>query len=203
MYAHHPRLVLTITVSDSNPEGASTGKYKWNQEGELVAATITLGNRADQGFPTSVYYPVMNALQPFEAARLIGGRVLAATKIAHEFGHVMRIAGTPEPLYKLQIQLVPVYNKIFLSNGHDVNDPQLVELAKRMGGNPVEIWEDREYWGEANAMMFLRDRVAKEKFHCRLFGKIKQAVEEYAKGYEERFAEIAKSQGATYTCSWK
>ncbi len=77
MYAHHPRLVLTITMSDSNPEGASTGKYKWNQEGELVAATITLGNRADQGFPTSVYYPVMNALQPFEAARLIGGNILA------------------------------------------------------------------------------------------------------------------------------
>ncbi len=203
MYAHHPRLVLTITMSDSNPEGASTGKYKWNQEGELVAATITLGNRADQGFPTSVYYPVMNALQPFESARLIGGKVLAATKIAHEFGHVMRIAGTPEPLYKLQIQMVPVYNKIFLSNGHNVNDPQLVEMAKKMGGNPVEIWEDREYWGEANAMMFLRDRVAKEKFHCRLFGKIKQAVEEYAKGYEERFAEIAKSQGAIYTCSWK
>ncbi len=50
MYAHHPRLVLTITMSDSNPEGASTGKYKWNQEGELVAATITLGNRADQGW---------------------------------------------------------------------------------------------------------------------------------------------------------
>jgi hypothetical protein len=72
-----------------------------------------------------------------------------------------------------------------------------------MGGNPVEIWEDREYWGEANAMLFLRDRVSKEKFHCRLFGKIKRAVEEYAKDYEERFAEIAKSQGALYACSWK
>ncbi len=50
-----------------------------------------------------------------------------------------------------------------------------------MGG---KVWEDREYWGEANAMMFLRDRVAKGKFHCRLFGKIKQAVEEYAREYE-------------------
>ena len=28
-------------------------------------------------------------------------------------------------------------------------------------------------------------------------------VEEYAKGYEERFAEIAKSQGASYSCSWR
>jgi hypothetical protein len=203
MYAHHPRLMLTITVSASNPEGAATGKYKWNDSGELIAATITLGSQVDRGYPSSVYYPVMNALEPFESKQLIGGSVLAATKIAHEFGHVMKIAGTSESLYHLQAQLVPVYNKIFLNNGYNVHDPRLVELAQKMGGNPVEIWEDREYWGEANAMLFLRDRVAKEKFHCRLFGKIKQAVEEYAKDYEERFAEIAKAQGALYPCYWR
>ena len=203
MYAHHPRLVLTITIAENNSQGAATGKYKWNESGELIAATIALGSQADQGYPSSVYYPVMNALEPFESRHLISGNVLAATKIAHEFGHVMKIAGTPEPLYHLQVQLVPLYNKIFLSNGYNVNDPRLVELAQKMGGNPVEIWEDREYWGEANAMLFLRDRVAKEKFHCRLFGKIKRAVEEYARNYEERFAEIAKSQGAIYSCSWR
>jgi hypothetical protein len=203
MYEHHPRLVITITVAANNPQGAATGKYKWNDSGELVAATITLGAQVDQGYPSSVYYPVMNALEPFEAKSLIGGSVLAATKIAHEFGHIMKIAGTPEAVYHLQGQLIPLYNKIFLSNGYNVNDPRLVELAQKMGGTPVELWEDREYWGEANAMIFLRDRVAKEKFHCRLFGKIKQAVEEYAKNYEERFAEIAKSQGAIYACSWR
>ena len=203
MYAHHPRLVITITVDANNPQGASTGKYKWNDSGELVAATITLGAQVDQGYPSSVYYPVMNALQPFEAKSLIGGSVLAATKIAHEFGHVMKIASTPEALYHLQGQLIPAYNKIFLSNGYNVNDPRLVELAQRMGGTPVALWEDREYWGEANAMLFLRDRVEKEKFHCKLFGKIKKAVEEYAKDYEERFAEIAKAQGALYPCYWR
>src|SRR5712692_6110416 len=203
MYAHHPRLVLTITIAGNNPNGAGSGKYKWNDSGELIAATIVLGSQIDQGFPSSVYYPVMRSLEPFESKQLLGGKVLAATKIAHEFGHVMKMAGTPEALYHLQIQLVPLYNKIFLSNGYNVNDPRLVELAKKMGGNPVELWEDREYWGEANAMLFLRDRVAREKFHCRLFGKIKRAVEEYAKNYEERFAEIAKSQGATFACSWR
>jgi len=203
MYAKHPRLVLTITITGNNRHGAGSGKYKWNEAGELIAATITLGSDLDHGFPSSVYYPVMNALEPFEASNLIGGSVLAAAKIAHEFGHVMKISSTPEPLYALQTQLVPVYNKIFLNNGHNVKDPRLLELAQKMGGNPVELWEDREYWGEANAMLFLRDRVAKEKFHCRLFGKIKQSVEEYAKGYEERFAEIAKSQGAIYACSWR
>ena len=203
MYAHHPRLVLTITIISSNSEGAGSGKYKWNENGELVAATISLGSRLDQGFPTSVYYPVMNALEPFESAKLISGNTLAAAKLAHEFGHIMKISSTRQDLYTLQVQLVPVYNKIFLSNGHNVNDARLVEIAQKIGGNPVEIWEDREYWGEANAMLFLRDRVEKEKFHCRLFAKIKRAVEEYAKNYEERFAEIAKEQGAIYTCGWR
>ncbi len=203
MYSRHPHLTLTITVSSHNPNGAGTGKYKWNDRGELIEATIVLGKQIDQGFPNAVYYPVMNALESFEAKRLIGGSVLAAAKIAHEFGHVMKIAGTTKDLYHLQLQLVPVYNKIFLSNGYNVNDPRLIELAKKMGGNPVEIWEDREYWGEANAMLFLRDRVAKEKFHCRLFGKIKSLVEEYAKDYEQRFAEIAKAQGALYPCHWR
>ena len=203
MYAHHPRLVLTITIAGSNPNGAATGRYKWNGNGELIAATIVLGSQVDRGYPSSVYYPVMNALEPFESKQLIGGSVLAATKIAHEFGHVIKIAGTPEALYRLQVQLVPVYNKIFLSNGYDTSDPRLEELARKMGGNPVQIWEDREYWGEANAMLFLRDRVAKERFHCKIFNKIKRTVEEYAKGYEERFAEIAKSQGASYSCSWR
>ena len=203
MYAHHPRLVLTITITSSNREGAGSGKYKWNEAGELVSATITLGNHIDQGFPTSVYYPVMNALEPFESSKLISGNTLAAAKLAHEFGHIMKISSTRQELYTLQVQLVPIYNKIFLSNGHNVNDPQLVELAQQMGGNPVELWEDREYWGEANAMLYLRDRVAKESFHCKLFNKIKRSVEEYAKNYEERFTEIAKSQGVTYACSWK
>jgi len=203
MYATHPRLVLTITIGGKNAEGAGTGGYKWNDKGELVAASIILGERLDSGYPSAVYYPVMNALEPFESKQLIGGSVLAATKIAHEFGHVMKISSTSQELYNLQVKLVPTYNKIFLSNGYNVNDPRLVEIADKIGGNPVQIWEDREYWGEANAMLYLKDRVEKEKFHCRLFGKIKRAVEEYAKDYEARFAEIAKEQGAMYTCGWK
>jgi hypothetical protein len=203
LYSRHQRFVLTITVVSANEHGAGTGKYKWNDAGELVAATITLGSRIDAGFPTPVYYPVMNALEPYQSSKVLSGNVLAATKIAHEFGHVIKIATTDKALYALQIRLAPIYNKIFLSNGHNVNDPRLVELARQMGGNPVEVWEDREYWGEANAMLFLRDRVARERFHCKFFNRIKRTVEEYAKPYEDRFTEIAKSQGVTYSCSWK
>jgi len=51
---------------------------------------------------------------------------------------------------------------------------------------------------------FLRDRVEKEKsFIVACSAKIKRAVEEYARPYEERFAEIAKEQGAIYTCGWR
>ena len=203
LYAKHPRLTLTITVSAANKHGAGTGNYRWNENGELIEATIFLGSRIDEGYPSSVYYPVMNALGPYEQKEMISRNVLAAAKIAHEFGHVMKIAETPEDLYKLQLKLVPIYNKIFLSNGHNVKDPRLVELAQQMGGNPVEIWEDREYWGEANAMLYLRDRMAKEGFQCRLFNKIKRMVEQYAKRYEDRFTEIAKSRGVNYSCSWK
>ncbi|PWT95804.1 MAG: hypothetical protein C5B55_00785 [Blastocatellia bacterium] len=203
LYAQHSRLLLTITVSRDNENGAGSGKYKWSSSGELIAATVTLGAKLDEGFPTDVYYPVMNALEPYERKKLISGNVLAAAKIAHEFGHVMKIGTIPEPLYHLQLRLAPVYNKILLSNGHNVDDPRLVDLASQMGGNPVQIWEDREYWGEANAMLYLRDRVAKESFHCRLFNKIKRSVEEYAKPYEERFTAIAKSEGVIYSCSWR
>ena len=203
MYSHNPHLVLTITVAKGNSHGAGSGKYTWDESGQLISATITLGTRIDEGYPSSVYYPVMNALEMYESEKLLSGNVLAAAKLAHEFGHVTRMTGTPEATYRLQLRLVPAYNKIFLSNGFNVNDPKLVEMAKLMGGNPVQLWEDREYWGEANAMLYLRDRVAKESFHCKLFNKIKRSVEEYAKTYEDRFTEIARSQGVTYACSWK
>src|SRR5207244_6753538 len=129
LYTKHPHLVVTITIAGNNKNGAGTGMYKWNDQGELIAATIVLGSRIDEGFPSSVYYPVMNSLEPYESNQLLGHNVLAATKIANEFGHVMKIAETSESLYHLQVKLVPIHNKIFLSYGHDVNDQRLVDLA--------------------------------------------------------------------------
>src|SRR5260370_24429428 len=98
MYAHHPRLVLTITIAENNPNGAATGRYKWNSNGELIAATIVLGRQVDQGYPSSVYYPVMNALEPFESKQLIGGSGLSATKNAHTFCHGIKISRPPQSL---------------------------------------------------------------------------------------------------------
>jgi len=177
LYEHNDAFMLTIMISDEDKHGAGTSKYVWDDNGKLIAATIVLGSRINEGYPNPIYYPVMNALAPDASAAMVKNNVLAAAKIAHEFGHVKQVASMNGATYRLQNELIPLYNEILLKNGRNTKDPRLVELAAKMGGTPVEIWEDREYWGEANAMLFLRDRIAKEKFHCRLFGKIKQIVD--------------------------
>ncbi len=202
-YQHSDHFLLTITISDDNSRGGGTSKYKWNDAGELVAATITLGGKISQGYPSPIYYPVMNSLAPGNSSYDGSGSILAATKIAHEFGHVNRMAKTNPEVYRLQTQLIPLYNSILLTNGRNTRDPRLIELAQKMGGTPVEIWEDREYWGEVGAMLFLRDITARQNYQCALFNRIREFVELYAKPYRDRFAEIADASSSSYSCSWQ
>jgi YD repeat-containing protein len=202
-YQNNPNFTLNIIVARENAEGATTGKYKWNDAGQLISATITLGVRLDEGYPNPIYFPVMNSLVPNDSSTRIGGSTLAATKLAHEFGHVNRTGKADSVVYQLQSQLIPQYNKIFLSNGRNPNDPRLLEMTQKIGGTPVQIWEDREYWGEANAMMYLRDRVTDEGLRCTLFSKIKHSVDLYAKDYEPRFLEIARATPSRKICGWQ
>lgn len=201
-YLNNPNFSLTITVSRDNAEGATTGKYKWNDEGQLIAATITLGSRLDAGYPNPIYFPVMNSLVPSDTSRPIEGSTLAATKLAHEFGHVNRTSKADSKLYQLQAQLIPEYNTLFLSNGRNASDPKLLDLAEKIGGTPVEIWEDREYWGEANAMLYLRDRITDDSVRCNLFTRIRHSVDLYAKSYEKRFFDIVQTAPRTRNCGW-
>jgi len=202
-YEHNDRFLLTIVVSDENIRGAGTSKYNWNESGELIAATITLGGRLYEGYPNPIYYPVMNSLSPTKLSYRISGSVLAATKLAHEFGHLNRMLKTNGATYVLRSQLVPVYNSIFARNGRNVRDPRLVELAQKMGGTPVEIWEDGEYWGEVNAMLFLRDKIAEQESQCSLFNRIRMSVDTYARPYRERFAEVADATSDSSGCVWQ
>ncbi|HYP53805.1 MAG TPA: hypothetical protein VEQ42_09720 [Pyrinomonadaceae bacterium] len=201
-YEHDPQFTLTVVVTHRNPQGGGTGGYRWDESGKLVAATITLGSRIDEGYPDPIYFPVMNSLMSHGPARAAGEDVLAAAKIAHEFGHLVRTARTDTALYRLQTELIPAYNKILLTNGRNTGDERLLEMARRMGGTPVEIWEDREYWGEANAMLYLRDRFTDDQLRCSLFKRIRQSVELYAKGYGERFSQVAQSSPAPGRCGW-
>ncbi len=202
-YQNNPHFTLRITFSRDNAEGATTGNYEWNSAGKLVAATITLGMRLDAGYPNPIYFPVMNSLVPTEFSYKVGGVTLAATKIAHEFGHVNRTAKADSVLYQLQSRTMSEYNRIFLSNGRNPNDPRLVELARQIGGTPVEIWEDREYWGEANAMVYLRDRITEESLRCPLFTKIRHSVDLYARSYQPRFLEVVQAAPSQRICGWQ
>ena len=202
-YEHNPNFTLTIAVSRENAEGATTGRYKWNDSGQLVAAMIMLGVRLDEGYPNPIYFPVMNSLVPTESFSRINGSTLAATKIAHEFGHVNRTTKADAAVYQLQSQLIPQYNKIFLSNGRNANDPRLIDLVAKLGGTPVEIWEDREYWGETNAMIYLRDRLTEESMRCSIFSRIRHSVDLYAKPYEPRFIEVARATPNQRPCGWE
>jgi len=202
-YQTNPNFSLTITISRENAEGATTGKYRWNDGGQLVAATITLGSRLDEGYPNPIYFPVMNSLVPTESSNRIGGSTLAATKLAHEFGHVNRTGKVDGNIYQLQAQLIPEYNTIFLTNGRNADDPKLIELVQKLGGTPVEIWEDREYWGEANAMAYLQDRFSEDSLRCSLFSRIRHSVDLYAKNYEPRFLEVVRATPNRKLCGWQ
>lgn len=186
-YSRHERLILTITVSQDLRNGARTNQYKWSESGQLISATITLGSQIDKGFPDPIYYPVINGLK---MSQPVSGKILAAAKIAHEFGHVNRRASAQVTLYQLQHDLIPVYNSIFKSNGFNARDPRLIALAGSMGGTPVELYEDGEYWGEANAMEYLRERISEERFQRPLLGRIKQNVSQYAVSCKERYLDL-------------
>jgi hypothetical protein len=190
-FARKEHFSLVITVTNEERNGAGTSKYEWNDAGELVAATISLGTRIDEGYPNPIYYPVMSALAYSEPS-LLNGNILAGAKIAHEFGHVRQASLIDGKRYQLQNRLIPEYNKILLTNGRNTRDQRLLEISNQMGGTPVEIWEDREYWGEANAMLFLRDRITKKSDQHALFARIIRTVEVYAGNYVARFDQIAQ-----------
>ena len=200
-YANNKSFLLKIAVSADRKFGAGTDNYKWDENGKLVGATITLGKNIDRGYPNPVYYPVMNSLSALGQAAEINGTLLASTKLAHEFGHVNSTAQLDGSLFRQQEKLMSAYYKIFLYNGYNTNDPRLLKLTGELGRQPIEIWEDREYWGEANAMRFLADRISKEYYYCSVLENIKRNVNDYARNYAERFDQIAEGnlpQGCHY-----
>jgi hypothetical protein len=186
-YAANSQFVLTIRVANSKGKGAGTDKYQWDGDGRFVGATITLGSGIDDGYPSPIYYPVLNSLSGEQATNPVSGNILAAAKFSHEIGHVIQTDEANMAELQVQSNLIPKYTSIFLANGHNVNDARLVELAEMIGGTPMEIWVSREYWSEVNAMRFLEERIRDESFYCHVFNRIRQNVETYAQAYAKRF----------------
>lgn len=192
-YAAQKDFALTIRVADDRGKGAGTDKFRWDDEGNFVGATITLGSSIDQGYPTPVYYPVLNSLGSSSTIYSISGSILAATKMSHEIGHVNQTAKANAKLLELQDKLMPQYISIFLKNGLNTRDKQLVDLAEQMGGTPVEIWERREYGSEVNAMSYLKERLGNEEVYCQVLSRIKENLSSYAREYEQMFVDELKA----------
>lgn len=186
-YARNSAFTLTITVSAEKGKNAEVGGYRWDEGGRLIAATIMLGSQIDKGYPNPFTYPVTSSLAPTEFSPHIDGSVLAATKLAHEFGHINYAANSDTELFQVQNKLIPIYNKIFFANGRNIHDPQLVELAEQMKGIPSKIGRDRELWAEASALTYLREKCPEEKTCRPIFKTIQRAIKEYAKEHMERF----------------
>ena len=192
-YANRSDFLLTIEVSDERKNGASTDDFEWDDEGNLVAAKITLGKSLDKGFPDPVYYPVMNSLATYDGLFEVDGDILASTKIIHEIGHVNFTAGTDAEIFQQQNKLIASYNNIFLRNGYDVTDPRLVALADELGAKPIEIWEAREYNSEVNAMMYLIQRMKGETFSCSVFSRMRRNIADHARNHNDKFQPIVTS----------
>jgi hypothetical protein len=195
-YATRKDFVLTIKVTDDRGKGAGTDRFRWDNNGNFIGATITLGSAIDQGYPTPVYYPVLNSLASTDPVYSVSGPILAATKISHEIGHVKQTALSNARLLELQDRLMPQYIAIFLKNRLNTQDKKLLELADQMGGTPVEIWERREYGSEVNAMNYLSERLRNEEFYCDVLVRIRQNLTSYAREYKQMFAEDLRTNGA-------
>src|SRR5258708_30032239 len=107
-YADNKQFILTITISNKRGKGAGTDKYLWDDTGNFVGATITLGDELNEGYPNPIYYPVMNSLSSGDTSYSISGKILAAAKISHEIGHVNHTAKANRAFLQLQNNLMPV-----------------------------------------------------------------------------------------------
>lgn len=188
-YARDEEFTLTIKVSPDLEQGGVVGGYRWNGAGKLVAATITLGSELEEGYLPPYYYPVTSALSSFDAdePQSISGEIRAATKMAHEFGHVNQAAVSDASTFRLQNRLLDSYVKIFKENGYKQDDPRLAELVRRMGEQPSEIKRDREYEAEANALVYLEERMEGEPGDRALFRRIRRLINEYAEDHLQLF----------------
>lgn len=184
-YALDPNFTLSITVSKDRAEGALLDGYRWDDTGRLIAATVTLGNKLDSGYPSSINYPITCSLAPGNLPPEVKGTILAATKLAHEFGHLNRTMTMDGRLYQLQNSLMIEYNQIFNANGRDCQDPRLLELVEKMDGTPVSIAQDRECWAEVGALGYLQERLAENR-NIKMPEPIKQAIEAYYLAYPGR-----------------
>jgi hypothetical protein len=186
-YSANRHFLLVIRIDSSRGMGAGTDKFTWDEDGNFVGATITLGSELDTGFPPPTYYPVLNALAPEAGAPVLRSSVIAAAKLSHEIGHVEQAAEANVKLMQLQSKLIPQYVSIFLKNGFDRGDKPLLDIERQMGGTPTSIWEDREFTSELDTMRYIGQRLDVDGGLCRVLKKVRKNLTEYGGKHEKAF----------------
>jgi len=184
-FALNPHFELTITFSKQQAHGAKV-EFHWDDFGHLIAATILLGNKLDSGYPSAINYPITCSLSPGNLPPEVNGKILAATKLSHEFGHLNQVMSMDGRIYQMQNTVMLQYMRIFNGNGFNVHDPVLVALAEQMGGTPVSISQNREHWAEAGAIEYLQQRLPKLNKRSKIPNAVKDAIEAYQSTYGDR-----------------
>jgi len=179
-YVEKTDFTLYITISQELEHSAKAGDYKWDDDGRLVSATITLGSKIDSGYPRCIDYPVTCSLAPINLPGGVKGEILAVAKMAHEFGHVNFTATQDASLFQLQNLLIPEYNRIFQLNGFNVDDSRLTGLVKLMKGTPLAISQEREYQAELNVIHFLQEKFSSKGEFGGMPHPIREAIDSYS-----------------------
>lgn len=187
-FASNEAFRLTIVVTTERGMNAGTDRFEWDEAGDFVGATITLGDKIEHGHPDSFYYPILESLSTLKDVDVDSPRLLAVAKLSHEIGHVQQALETNAGLLRTQDKLIPAYRSIFLKNGHNASDAKLLEMARQMGGTPTEIWEFREYSSEAIALRFLSERLASHAYYCSVLRRAKKNIDDYAGPYRSIFS---------------
>jgi hypothetical protein len=184
-YTSDSHIALTILVSEEQAEGAIVDDFRWDDNGQLMAATMRLGSKLESGYPNKITYPIISSLAAGGLPPGVKGTILAVTKLAHEFGHLNRMMNFDGKLYQRQNQLILKYNRILIANRFNSSDPDLIKLANEMGGTPVSIQQDREAWAEFNALLYLKERLERQQ-NLSMPKRVRQAIETYYVAYPAR-----------------
>jgi len=169
-YANDKNFTLNIGMtdrgSDNKNKGAETGNYQFDDKGNLTGATITLGNNLGGGIagPASDY-PVQSTLEGTDA------HSLAASKIAHEFGHVEYGRSLGHLFYEQQqvIDQIRARHEDLTRNNASptarMNDPALQRLTqqfeKQFGATLETVRNQRELGAERSAIPVIRQVLGK------------------------------------------
>ncbi len=176
-FAENPEFNLTLRMSEAEEKqvpaadrGAArqgarvdVNTYQWDASGKLVGATIVLGSQLGSNYPSSTNYPVTSSLEArrdHPGDRSVGGNVLAATKLAHELGHLeSKVNMTPEELrdYREKLELSEKKRQLY-EQTHDIQHPDIRAIDQKLGSFEEQRRRE-EHAAEAAAARFLEERL--------------------------------------------